>query len=111
MIHEATLAAGMEEEASHKKHTTTQEALDLVKKINPWRSIFTHFSCRYMKIAEVLPGHTEQKVMIAFDHLRFKLSHLEFAYKYVNLLDAVFKEEEKEKSQDGEINENKANKK
>ena len=53
MIHEATLASGMEEDALKKKHTTTGQAIDLVRKINPWRSIFTHFSTRYMKIADI----------------------------------------------------------
>ena len=113
MIHEATLAAGMEEDARMKKHTTTAEAINLVKKIKPWRTVFTHFSCRYMKIAEVLPDHTEHKVLIAFDHLRFKLSHLDFAYKYVDILNQVFKEEEKEKDDKSqeELKEGKPNKK
>lgn len=47
MIHEATLGAGMEEDAKLKKHTTTTEALELIKIIQPWRSILTHFSSRY----------------------------------------------------------------
>ena len=85
MIHEATLGSGLEDEALTKKHTTTKEALELIDKVKPWRSILTHFSCWYMKVAEVLPGHTEKKVLIAYDHMRVRLSDLEWAYKYADL--------------------------
>jgi ribonuclease Z len=87
MIHEATLGKGLEEEAAKKKHTTTLEAIELVAKVKPWRTILTHFSCRYMKLAEILPEHQEAKVMIAFDHLRLSLSHLDWAYQYLPLLE------------------------
>lgn len=96
MIHEATLGAGMEREAGMKKHTTTLQAMQLVDRIKPWRCILTHFSCRYMRVAEILPEHHEKRVMIAFDHLRLKLSHVEFAYKYLNLFQELFGEDEEE---------------
>ena len=83
IIHEATLQKGMENEACSKKHTTTSEALALIDEIKPWRSILTHFSCRYVKIAEILPEHTKLKVMIAFDHMRLFLKDFEWAYKYL----------------------------
>jgi ribonuclease Z len=73
----------MEDDAKKKKHTSTQEAIQLIDKIKPWRSIFTHFSSRYNKVAEILPEHHEKKIMIAFDHMRLKLSHLDWAYKYL----------------------------
>jgi len=48
MIHEATLGSGLEEDACAKKHTTTQEAIELVgERVRPWRAALTHFSCRY----------------------------------------------------------------
>lgn len=47
LIHEATLEAGMEADAFYKKHTTTKQCVDLVKQIQPWRTVLTHFSCRY----------------------------------------------------------------
>lgn len=31
--------------------------------------------------------------MVAFDHLRVNLSHLEFAYKYLEVIQQVFQEE------------------
>ena len=94
LIHEATLGAGMEEEAKAKKHTSTQEALDVIAQTKPWRAILTHFSPRYKHLSEILPGHKELKVMIAVDHLRLSLSQLEFAYKYLDLLQAVFGEDD-----------------
>lgn len=102
MIHEATLGAGSEEEALGKKHTTTQQALDLVAQIKPWRSILTHFSCRYQHLSEILPGHTELKVMVALDHLRVSFSHLEFAYKYLDVLQTIFGEEDEPTSEKSE---------
>ena len=33
--------------------------------------------------AEILPEHHEKKIMIAFDHMWLKLSHLDWAYKYL----------------------------
>jgi len=47
LIHEATLESGMEEDALKKKHTTTKEAMEIIEKVKPWRTILTHFSCRY----------------------------------------------------------------
>jgi ribonuclease Z len=47
LIHEATLESGMEEDALKKKHTTTKEAMEIIRKVKPWRTILTHFSCRY----------------------------------------------------------------
>lgn len=93
IIHEATLGAGMEAEAESKKHTTTREAIDLIKDCNPWRSILTHFSCRYMKLPEILPDHQDHKVMVAFDHLRLSFKHLEWAYRVVPILEQVFAED------------------
>ena len=77
MIHEATLGEGMEEDAHKKKHATTRQAIDLVQKVKPWRTILTHFSCRYEKLAEILPEHQTHQVLVAFDHLRLSLSQLE----------------------------------
>lgn len=72
-----------------KKHTTTGQAIDIIKEVKPWRSCLTHFSCRYMKVAEILPDHTTHKVMIAFDHLRLKLSDFEWAYHFLEIFAKV----------------------
>jgi hypothetical protein len=53
-----------------------------------------------MKLAEILPEHHEKQVLIAFDHMRLKLSHFEFAYKYLDPISKLFAEDEPE---NGEI--------
>lgn len=105
MIHEATLAAGMEEDAAKKKHTSTKEAMELIDVVKPWRTVLTHFSCRYMKIAEVLPEHTEKKVMIAFDHLRLSLSNFEWAYQFVDIFGQVLSNEKEKVETPEDLNE------
>ena len=71
VIHEATFQKGLE--SPLQKHTTSQEAVDLMKEIKPWRSILTHFSSRYQMVAEILPEYKTEKIMIAFDHMRLPL--------------------------------------
>ena len=56
----------------------------------------THFSSRYVKIAEILPEHTDSKVMIAFDHLRLFLRDFEWAYKYLPIYGAVISNDKEE---------------
>ena len=96
MIHEATLAAGMEADAKNKGHTTTAQAMELIKEIKPWRAVLTHFSCRYMKVAEILPEHKENKVMVAFDHMRMNLSDFEWAYRFLDIFEKVISNEKED---------------
>lgn len=94
----------MEEDAAMKKHTTTGQAIEIGQKCGAWRTILTHFSPRYQKIAETTQKHLEHKVMIAFDHTRLSLSHFEWAYKmilvYQKLLTNEDPEDNTEKKQD-----------
>ena len=83
LIHEATLEDGLERDAKQKKHTTTGQAIEVGQKVNTWRTILTHFSPRYMKIAQVSQAHFDKKILIAFDHMRVRVSHLEWAHKIV----------------------------
>ena len=68
-----------------KKHTTTQQAVEVSKKCGAWRTVLTHYSPRYAKIAEVTQAMLDNKIMIAFDHTRFTFGHLEWAYKLVEI--------------------------
>ncbi len=102
LIHEATLGKGMEKEAWNKKHTTTTQAIDIIKETKPWRSILTHFSCRYQKVAEILPEHLEEKVLVAFDHMRLELKDLDWAYLFVSIFDKLFSNEREKPTQEFE---------
>ena len=92
MIHEATLGIGLEEQAIQKKHTCTSQVMELIDKIQPWRTILTHFSPRYQEMPEVLPIHLENKVLVAFDHMRLRLSDLEIAYQFVHIFKQLYDE-------------------
>ena len=85
LIHEATLEDGMEEDALSKKHTTTSQAIKIGKKCKAWRTILTHFSTRYNKIAEVPKNHLQTKTLIALDHMRLAISQLDWAYAMVSV--------------------------
>ena len=91
----------MEEDAEKKKHTTTAQAIEIGRKCGVWRTVLTHFSPRYQKIAEISDRHMQNKVLVAFDHMRVRLSHLEWAYKvnqiYKLALDNDNEEEQEEK--------------
>lgn len=100
MIHEATLATGMEKDAEKKSHTTTGQAMELIKEIKPWRSVLTHFSCRFMKVAEILPEHKEHKVMVAFDHMRLNLSDFEWAYRFLDIFEKVISNDKDDEDAD-----------
>jgi len=91
LIHEATFDDTLEKDADNKMHTTMGQAIDIAKKCKPWRTVLTHFSPRYQKIAEIDNRHTENKIMVAFDHMRFKLSYLEWAYKFLDIYSKLFK--------------------
>lgn len=74
MIHEATLQDGMEEDAARKMHTTTGQALQIGLDSSVWRTILTHFSPRYQKVAEITPLMATANAIVAFDHTRVSLS-------------------------------------
>jgi hypothetical protein len=62
-----------------------------------WRTILTHFSPRYQKVAELPEGSDANKVMIAFDHLRVSFSNLEWAHSIARLYRELLSNEEKVK--------------
>jgi len=84
----------MEQDALFKKHTTMGQAINIGLKCNAWRTVLTHYSPRYQKIAETSDNHLETKTMIAFDHMRLSLSHFEFAYKMVEIYKKLLSNED-----------------
>ena len=90
LIHEATFEDDLEKDAKWKKHTTIGQAIEIGQKVNAWRTILTHFSPRYQKIAEIADRNFETKTMVAFDHMRIKLSQFEWAYKMLDIYKKLF---------------------
>ena len=96
LIHEATFEDSLTEDAKWKKHTTIGQAIEIGKKCGVWRTVLTHFSPRYQKIAEISERNFETKTMVAFDHMRVKLSQFEWAYSMLDIYAKLFKNDEQE---------------
>ena len=49
-----------------------------------------------MKVAEILPMHTENQVLVAFDHMRISLNEFTWAYLYCDVFVKVVSNENDE---------------
>ena len=68
LIHEATFADGMEQEASDKRHATTQEALTVARSAGVHATLLYHFSQRYPKLP-ASAADVSHPVCVAFDFM------------------------------------------
>eukprot|EP00180_Rhodochaete_pulchella_P002331 Plantae.Rhodophyta-Rhodochaete_pulchella.ctg35352.p1 GENE.Plantae.Rhodophyta-Rhodochaete_pulchella.ctg35352~~Plantae.Rhodophyta-Rhodochaete_pulchella.ctg35352.p1 ORF type:complete len:456 (+),score=73.84 Plantae.Rhodophyta-Rhodochaete_pulchella.ctg35352:38-1369(+) len=77
IIHEATMATEMQEEAREKYHSTTREALEVARVAGAYRTILTHFSQRFkvpaFHEAELL---AQRNSVIAYDFFEVDLVDL-----------------------------------
>lgn len=78
LIHEATFENDLKADAVIKKHSTTEEALEIGEKMNAKFTILTHFSQRYPKIPidKVELTHHSNKTAVAFDCMSVRLGDL-----------------------------------
>ncbi|XP_038182370.1 zinc phosphodiesterase ELAC protein 2 isoform X2 [Arvicola amphibius] len=89
LIHEATLEDGLEEEAVEKTHSTTSQAIDVGMRMNAEFIMLNHFSQRYAKIPLFSPDFNE-KVGIAFDHMKICFGDFPTVPKLIPPLKALF---------------------
>ncbi|XP_058139441.1 zinc phosphodiesterase ELAC protein 2 isoform X2 [Dasypus novemcinctus] len=89
LIHEATLEDGLEEEAVEKTHSTTSQAIDVGMRMNAEFIMLNHFSQRYAKIPLFSPDFNE-KVGIAFDHMKVCFGDFPIVPKLIPPLKALF---------------------
>ncbi|XP_057572020.1 zinc phosphodiesterase ELAC protein 2 isoform X2 [Hippopotamus amphibius kiboko] len=89
LIHEATLEDGLEEEALEKTHSTTSQAIGVGMRMNAHFVMLNHFSQRYAKVPLFSPDFNE-KVGIAFDHMKVSLGDLPTVPKLMAPLKALF---------------------
>ncbi|XP_005067677.1 zinc phosphodiesterase ELAC protein 2 isoform X2 [Mesocricetus auratus] len=89
LIHEATLEDGLEEEAVEKTHSTTSQAIDVGMRMNAEFIMLNHFSQRYAKIPLFSPDFNE-KVGIAFDHMKVCFGDFPTVPKLIPSLKALF---------------------
>ncbi|KAM9000937.1 zinc phosphodiesterase ELAC protein 2 isoform X2 [Sarcophilus harrisii] len=92
LIHEATLEDGLEEEAVEKTHSTTSQAIGVGVKMNAKFIMLNHFSQRYAKIPLFSPDFNE-KVGIAFDHMRVGFGDFSTVPRLISPLKALFADE------------------
>ncbi|XP_069510615.1 zinc phosphodiesterase ELAC protein 2 [Ambystoma mexicanum] len=92
LIHEATLEDGMEDEAVEKTHSTTSQAISVGMKMNAEFIMLNHFSQRYAKIP-LFSSDFNEKVGIAFDHMRIQIDDFKAIPKLTPALKALFAEE------------------
>uniref|UniRef100_A0A8C9QLI6 Zinc phosphodiesterase ELAC protein 2 n=1 Tax=Spermophilus dauricus TaxID=99837 RepID=A0A8C9QLI6_SPEDA len=89
LIHEATLEDGLEEEAVEKTHSTTSQAIGVGMRMNAEFIMLNHFSQRYAKIPLFSPDFNE-KVGIAFDHMKVHFGDFQTIPKLIPPLKALF---------------------
>nr|KAF6455841.1 elaC ribonuclease Z 2 [Rousettus aegyptiacus] len=89
LIHEATLEDGLEEEAVEKTHSTTSQAIGVGMRMNAEFIMLNHFSQRYAKIPLFSPDFNE-KVGIAFDHMKVCFNDFPTVPKLTAPLKALF---------------------
>ncbi|XP_041075596.1 zinc phosphodiesterase ELAC protein 2-like [Polyodon spathula] len=92
LIHEATLEDGMEDEATEKKHSTTSQAIGIGMEMNAKFIMLNHFNQRYAKIP-LFNADFNDKVGIAFDHMRIRFGDFGAIPKLILPLKALFAEE------------------
>ncbi|XP_025219415.1 zinc phosphodiesterase ELAC protein 2 isoform X4 [Theropithecus gelada] len=89
LIHEATLEDGLEEEAVEKTHSTTSQAIRVGMRMNAEFIMLNHFSQRYAKVPLFSPDFNE-KVGIAFDHMKVSFGDFPTVPKLIPPLKALF---------------------
>ena len=102
LIHEATFEAELIEHAKTKKHSTTEEAVQVAAAMRAYRVILTHFSQRYSKVPVGLKsvGTAANTAMIAFDGMSVPLTLLPYLPKLAEGIELAFAVEKSEKDVD-----------
>ncbi|XP_046563093.1 zinc phosphodiesterase ELAC protein 2-like [Haliotis rubra] len=89
LIHEATMEDDLEEEARHKCHSTTSQAIGIGHQMEAKFTLLTHFSQRYAKLP-LVSGKFTDNVGFAFDNMRVTLSDLPLLPLFTEAMKAIF---------------------
>ena len=91
LIHEATFDHDLLEEAIARKHSTTQEALEVAQQMESKFTILTHFSQRYPKVSTALFNEQcSERVAVAFDGMTVGLRELHRLNSLLPSMQAIF---------------------
>lgn len=69
LIHEATMEDDLANEAVHKMHSTTSQAINAGNLMSAKHIMLTHFSQRYAKLPRFSDNLTSGNICIAFDNM------------------------------------------
>ncbi|XP_067672969.1 zinc phosphodiesterase ELAC protein 2-like isoform X2 [Haliotis asinina] len=89
LIHEATMEDDLEDEARHKCHSTTSQAIGIGHQMEAKFTLLTHFSQRYAKLP-LVSGKFTDNVGFAFDNMRVTLSDLPLLPLFTEAMKAMF---------------------
>lgn len=105
LIHEATFEPELIEHAKAKRHSTTEEALQVALGMGAYRAILTHFSQRYSKTPVGLQAarSAANTAMIAFDGMSVPLSLLSELPKLAEGIELAFAVEDAEQDVDADV--------
>lgn len=92
LIHEATFSDHYEDEAHKKRHSTTNQAIDIRNRMNAKFLILTHFSHRYSKLP-IKSDKSDNRTGIAFDFLTVNPNNLKKTALFRDILDVLYKED------------------
>ena len=104
LIHEATFEPELIEHAKAKRHSTTEEALQVALAMGAYRVILTHFSQRYSKTPVGLQaaGSAANTAMIAFDGMSMPLTLLPNLPKLAEGIELAFAVEDADQDMDAD---------
>lgn len=102
LIHEATFEDNLLEEAQHKSHSTTKEAIDSANAMGATFLMMTHFSQRYPKIPTFTTTSGGASAGIAFDLMRIRFSDFDIIPAISNVLQLLFAARPADESDDDE---------
>ncbi|ORX60584.1 hypothetical protein DM01DRAFT_1380882 [Hesseltinella vesiculosa] len=98
LIHEATLEDGMKEEAIAKRHSTTEEAVQVGQRMNARYTLLNHFSQRYAKVPTL--SQAQANVCFSFDMMSVLIRQIPILPKFTAAMQLIFKDEEDEHETD-----------
>lgn len=92
LIHEATFSEHFEDEAVKKRHSTSEQAIEIRDKMDAKFVILTHFSNRFSKIP-LRPNKFDDRVGIACDHMRLHRDTLKKSSLFFHVLEVLYNED------------------
>lgn len=92
LIHEATFSDHYADEAHKKRHTTTNQAIQIRDRMNAKFLILTHFSGRFAKLP-LKSEKFDERTGVAFDFLTVNANNMRKSAYFKDILEILYKED------------------